>query len=190
MSSREVRKLERDMIVYEAQSKAEEKFKKRLDEQEAELRRIKSEPEATEAVNKFRKKVEDSVYPEDLAKLIEEKGADEARKTHAFEMHIYSEEVASAARRAESFVKISKNLEQFDQRNADHAWLVQFIDQEEMRSSSEEGSTVSARVSSSYHETATLRQRMQARRTSTGLSLTLTLLICLKCVPRVTPKLG
>jgi len=130
LTDREVRKLEREQILHEAEFRAIKKFEKELAERDRELQRIKTEPEVKSAVESFSKGVREKIYPEEVAKAIAEKGEEEARKEYAFEMEVLGAEMESAERQASTYLNLARSLESFNQQNSDHVALDRMIREE------------------------------------------------------------
>ena len=130
ISSQDLREAEMDMVAERAERAAYQKLAPRIAAQEREAAVAKILPEVNARKEKATAAVS-SIIPEDIAKSIQESGAENVQKTMPFEYEIIDTAVTNAATYAQKLIDVTSGVERYDPQNQVHAELSDWIRQEE-----------------------------------------------------------
>lgn len=131
LSAVDQKRVIRDMAVAQAKVEIEQSNKPELDQIKREQRFIKEQPAVQTVVQQFGAALHEAVVDDEkigpVAKLIKEKGIDEAVKEYPLESRIVHDENIRAQALARDYTQFAKQVVDFDDKNENHVWLSQFV---------------------------------------------------------------
>lgn len=130
ISAQDLREAEMDMVAERAEHAAYKKLAPRIAAQEREAAVAKILPEVNARKEKAKAAVS-SIIPEDIAKSIQESGAENVQKTMPFEYEIIDTAITNAATYAQKLIDVTSGVERYDPQNKAHTELSDWIRQEE-----------------------------------------------------------
>ena len=130
ISTQDLREAEMDMVAERAEKAAYQKLAPRIAAQEREAAVAKILPQVNAKKEQATAAVS-SIIPEDIAKSIQENGAENVQKSMPFEYEIIDTAVTNAATYAQKLIDVTSGVERYDPQNQVHAELSDWIRQEE-----------------------------------------------------------
>jgi len=125
------RRVIRAMGAEEARTEIESRYGTRFEDLEREQKLIKAAAHVNQIVDEFGAQLHELVAKEpalaDAAKVIAEKGIEEAIKTHPLEAKIIVRQNMKSKQLAETYTLFANKLIKFDPKNDDHIWLNDFV---------------------------------------------------------------
>ncbi|MFZ8889230.1 MAG: hypothetical protein ACO2YV_01220, partial [Pseudomonadales bacterium] len=134
LAPREARLLDREMVTDRAAERARKEADEKLSELYDENFRRDKEPEIRKEAEEFFSKVVNDSLPQDLLKVIKEKGFDEAKKAFPMEFRVSNSVLSETADDVQEFRRLTtfnpktgRPVSTFDPNKTQHTRIVQFI---------------------------------------------------------------
>jgi hypothetical protein len=127
----DVKKVEKEMIITEAESRAERKSSLENRRLKHELERIKREPVVQQAKQTLRKAATNIIPEEFREKLSTQEGLESLAKENPFEYQIMDGVAGHLTQVSDTFIDITTGMEQYNPNNPTHKRLLEWVDEEQ-----------------------------------------------------------